>query len=86
MTDEKLKQAAEMYTEEYYFETPVQFFMAGADIGSRETKEELRKTKLRLMMAESIIKDFLLMSKVEHLEEKYESVEEAEKFFSEMKE
>ena len=85
MTDEKLKQAAEMYTEEYYFETPVQFFMAGADIGSREIKEELRRTKLRLMMAESIIKDLLLMSKVEHLEEKYESVEEAEQFLSEVK-
>lgn len=59
MTDKELKQAAEMYTEEYYFETPVQFFMAGADIGSRETKEELERIKLRLMAAKEIIKDFV---------------------------
>ena len=86
MTDEKLKQAAEIYTEEYYFETPVQFFMAGADIGSRETKEELERVKLRLMTAESIIKDLLLMAKVENLERNYESVDEAKQFLEEVEE
>lgn len=59
MTDEKLKQAAEMYTEEYYFETPVQFFMAGADIGSRETKKELERIKFLLEYAKTIIQDLL---------------------------
>ena len=36
--------------------------------------------------AKEIIKDFLLMAKVEHLEERYESVEEAERFLSEVAE
>ena len=40
MDKEKLKQLAEQYGEEYYFETPVQFFMAGADIAIREVEME----------------------------------------------
>lgn len=43
MDKAKLKQLAEQYTEEYYFETPVQFFMAGAYIATREVKEKIKE-------------------------------------------
>lgn len=37
-----------------------------------------------LTKAKEIIKDFLLMTKVEHLKERYESVDEAEQFLNEV--
>ena len=49
-------------------------------------EQENVKLKERLERAEEIIKDLLLMAKVEHLEERYESVDEAEQFLSEVKE
>lgn len=44
-----------------------------------------RKDKEQLTKAKEIIKDLLLMAKVEHLKERYESVEEAEQFLKEIK-
>ena len=39
-----------------------------------------RKDKEQLTKAKEIIKDFLLMAKVEHLKDRYETVDEAEQF------
>lgn len=38
----------------------------------------------QLTKAKEIIKDFLLMAKVEHLKDRYETVDEAEQFISEV--
>ena len=40
----------------------------------------------QLTKAKEIIKDFILMAKVEHLKDRYETVDEAEQFISEVKE
>jgi len=42
------------------------------------------ETARQLTKAKEIIKDLLLMAKVEHLKERYESVDEAEQFLSEV--
>lgn len=41
-------------------------------------------TNCKLHKAKEIIKDFLLMAKVEHLKDRYETVDEAEQFISEV--
>lgn len=40
----------------------------------------------QLTKAKDIIKDFLLMAKVEHLKDRYETVDEAEQFLKEVSE
>ena len=40
--------------------------------------------KKQLTKAKEIIKDFILMAKVEHLNGRYETVDEAEQFISEV--
>lgn len=52
----------------------------------RETKERWNKEHYQLAKATKIIKDLLLMAKVENLERNYESVDEAKQFLSEVKE
>jgi len=52
-------------------------FQKGAEFGYNKANEQLTKAK-------EIIKDLLLMTKVEHLKERYESVDEAEQFLSEI--
>lgn len=42
------------------------------------------KRKEQLTKAKEIIKDFLLMAEVEHLKDRYETVDEAEQFLSEV--
>lgn len=42
------------------------------------------KMKDQLTKAKEIIKDFLLMAKVEHLKDRYETVDEAEQFLKEV--
>lgn len=51
-----------------------------------ETKKQWNKEHYQLAKATEIIKDLLLMAKVEHLERNYESVDEAEQFLGEVKE
>lgn len=42
------------------------------------------ETENNLTKAKEIINDFLLMAKVEHLKDRYETVDEAEQFLSEV--
>ena len=51
-----------------------------------ETKERWNKEHYQLTKATEIIKDLLLMAKVENLERNYESVDEAKQFLEEVKE
>lgn len=49
-----------------------QAYIAGAE-ESEQLKQQIEKAK-------EIIKDFILMAKVEHLKDRYETVDEAEQF------
>ena len=45
--------------------------------------DEIEKRDINLTKAIEIIKDFLLMAEVEHLKDRYETVDEAEQFLKE---
>jgi hypothetical protein len=47
-----------------------------------ELEKKSRLKKQQLTKAKEIIKDFLLMAKVEHLKDRYETVDEAEQFLN----
>ena len=47
-----------------------------------EMRRYMDKQRTQLIEAKEIIKDFILMAKVEHLKDRYETVDEAEKFIS----
>lgn len=50
----------------------------------REIKKQWNKEHYQLTKAKEIIKDFLLMAEVEHLKDRYETVDEAEQFLKEV--
>ena len=45
--------------------------------------DEIEKRDIKLTKAKEIIKDFILVAKVEHLKDRYETVDEAEQFLKE---
>lgn len=49
----------------------------------KEIKEQWNKEHYQLIKAKELLNDFLLMAKVEHLKERYETVSEAEQFLKE---
>lgn len=50
----------------------------------KEIKEQWNKEHYQLIKAKELLNDFLLMAKVEHLKERYETVSEAEQFLEGM--
>ena len=54
---------------------PAIAYMQGAEKQKRKDEDQLTKAK-------EIIKDFLLMAEVEHLKDRYETVDEAEQFLN----
>ena len=59
------------------------FIPAGITVEEVEKLKELHDNSTK---AKELIKDFILMAKVEHLKDRYETVDEAEQFLnSEMK-
>lgn len=65
-------------------------FEDGAEFGYNkafvEVDKNLKAIVTELSKAKEIIKDFILISKVEHLKDRYETVDEAEQFISEVEE
>jgi len=49
----------------------------------KEIKEQWNKEHYQLIKAKELLNDFLLIAKVEHLKERYETVSEAEQFLKE---
>lgn len=49
----------------------------------KEIKEQWNKEHYQLIKAKELLNDFLLMTKIEHLKERYETVSEAEQFLKE---
>ena len=58
--------------------------LADCDTCHSTCKNENVEMKKQLTKAKEIIKDFILMAKVEHLNGRYETVDEAEQFISEV--
>ena len=55
------------------------FISAGITV---EEVEKLKELHDNFIKAKELIKDFILMAKVEHLKDRYETVDEAEQFLN----